>query len=99
MGYRARRKALVTALAEHLPGAEIHGVEAGRHVNLLVSGHSERAIRREAAARRIVFESLGDFGVEAPDEPATLMLGYAPMSEPALRAGVAELAAAIAAAA
>ena len=56
MVYRARRKALVTALAEHLPGAEIHGVEAGLHVNLVVSGHSERAIRREAAARRIVFE-------------------------------------------
>jgi GntR family transcriptional regulator/MocR family aminotransferase len=98
--YRSRRNTLVAALEEALPGSAIHGVAAGLHVNIVLpSGHSEQAIRREATARRIAFETLADYRADAPDEPATLMLGYAQMSESALRAGVAELAAAIAVAA
>ena len=97
--YRARRNALVAALQESLPGAEIQGVAAGLHVSVVLgAGHSEQAIRREADARGLAFETLSDFRADAPDEPATLVLGYAPMSEPSLRAGVAELAQAIAAA-
>ena len=97
--YRARRNALVTALQESLPGAEVQGVAAGLHVSVVLgAGYSEQAIRREAGARRLALETLSDFRPDAPDEPATLMLGYASMSEPSLRAGVAELAQAIAAA-
>ena len=94
--YRSRRNTLVAALEEAFPASAIHGVAAGLHVNVVLPGHSEQAIRREATARRIAFETLADFRADAPDEPATLMLGYAQMSEWALRAGVAELAAAIA---
>lgn len=98
--YRSRRNTLIAALDEALPGSAIHGVAAGLHVNVVLPpGHSEQAIRRVATARRIAFETLTDFRADAPDQPATLMLGYAQMSDSALRAGVAELAAAIAVAA
>jgi len=95
--YRARRDAIVEALARSIPGAAIRGIAAGLHVTVeLAAGTSERAIRRAAEDRRIVLESLCDFQRDAPDDPAILVLGYAAMTEPALRAGVAELAAAIA---
>jgi GntR family transcriptional regulator/MocR family aminotransferase len=97
--YRARRDAIVAALTLALPRARLRGIAAGLHVTVeLPRGIGERAIRRAAADRRIVFESQLDFEPDAPDEPAILMLGYGAMSEPSLRAGVAELAAAIAAA-
>jgi GntR family transcriptional regulator/MocR family aminotransferase len=96
--YRARRDAIIGALAQALPRARLRGIAAGLHVTVELRGASERAIRRAAADRRIVLESQSDFEPDAPDQPAILMLGYGSMSEPSLRAGVAELAAAIAAA-
>jgi GntR family transcriptional regulator/MocR family aminotransferase len=93
--YRARRDALVAALAEALPEAEIGGIAAGLHLTVrLPAGHDDTAIRAEAGRRRIVFNTLSDYRTD-PSDPPTLMLGYAQLPEPAIRAGVKELAAAI----
>ena len=95
--YRARRDALVAALADELPEAAVRGIAAGLHATVeLPAGHDEEAIRAEAARRRIALETMHGFrrGGGAP----TLLLGYARTPEPAIRAGVRELAAAVAAA-
>jgi GntR family transcriptional regulator/MocR family aminotransferase len=88
--YRARRDALVAALAHELPEATIKGIAAGLHVTVeLPPGHDEQAIQTRARARRIVFSTLSDY---AGSGPPTLMLGYGQLPEPAIRAGVRELA-------
>jgi GntR family transcriptional regulator/MocR family aminotransferase len=94
--YRRRRDALVDALAEVLPEAAVRGVAAGLHVTLeLPDGDSEQAIREQAHERRIELETMSDYRPGARDRPPTLLLGYAQMSEPAIRAGVRELAIAV----
>ena len=94
--YAQRRDALVEALRTELPEAEVRGIAAGLHATVLVPGGADReaAIRAEAARRRIRLEVMGDYR-PGHDGPATLLLGYAQMSEPAIRAGVKELAAAV----
>jgi GntR family transcriptional regulator/MocR family aminotransferase len=94
--YRARRDALIDALAETLPEATIGGVAAGLHATVrLTDADDDGAIREQAGLRRIAIETLSDFSAGAPAQAPTLMLGYAQMSEPAIRAGVRELADAI----
>ena len=97
--YRARRDALVEALSVCLPEAAIHGVAAGLHVNVqLPGGDSEESIREEARRRRVELETMSEFRPNAPDGPPVLLLGYAQMPEPTIRAGVRELAEAVRAA-
>jgi GntR family transcriptional regulator/MocR family aminotransferase len=92
--YRGRRDRLVTALADELPEARVRGIAAGMHVMVeLGPGDDERAIRDAARERRIRFETLADYGVV--DGPPVLMLGYGQIAEPAIPAGIAELAAAV----
>ena len=94
--YRAQRDAFVSALAEELPEATVHGIAAGLHVTVrLPDGHDQDAISAEARRRRVEIETLTDY---AHSGPPTLMLGYAQTPLPAIRAGVAELAAAVRAA-
>jgi GntR family transcriptional regulator / MocR family aminotransferase len=94
---RARRDALVAALADELPEATVRGIAAGLHVTVrLPPGHDHDAIRDEARHRRIELETNGDYDIGGG--PATMMLGYGQMPEPAIRAGVRELAAAVRAA-
>jgi GntR family transcriptional regulator / MocR family aminotransferase len=88
--YRARRDALVEAIGEFLPEAEILGIAAGLHATVRLDV-DEDALRAEAAERRIAFETMRDY--EAGD--GTLLLGYAPLPEATIRAGVRELGAAI----
>ena len=89
--YRERRDALVAALAELIPEARVRGIAAGLHVTVeLPDGYDERAIREAAFARRIVFNTLGDY-FTASRRPM-LFLGYGQLPEPAIRAGVRELA-------
>ena len=92
--YRARRDALVQALADELPEATVKGIAAGLHVTVEIPGVDERALAEEAARRRIRFNTMLDYRDPAPG-PATLMLGYGQLAEPAIRAGVRELAAAV----
>jgi GntR family transcriptional regulator / MocR family aminotransferase len=85
--YRARRDALVAAVSEHLPDAEILGIAAGLHATVRLPDADEDVLRSAAADRRIAFETMRDY--EAGD--GTLLLGYAPLPEPTIRAGIAEL--------
>jgi GntR family transcriptional regulator / MocR family aminotransferase len=95
--YRARREAFVAALADELPEATVQGIAAGLHVTVELPGGSDlAAIREEGRRRRIELETSDDYGLGGPPR---LMLGYARTSEPAIRPGVRELAAAVRAAA
>src|SRR4051794_24956713 len=93
--YRARRDALVQALADELPDATVKGIAAGLHVTVEISGVEERALADESARRGIRFNTMLDYRDPAPHAAATLMLGYGQLAEPAIRAGVRELAAAV----
>jgi GntR family transcriptional regulator / MocR family aminotransferase len=97
--YRARRDALVHALTEALPEATVRGVAAGLHVTVRLSdSDDEQTIREEARRRRVELETMGDFRPDARAGPPALVLGYAQIAEPAIRAGVHELAQAVQAA-
>ena len=73
---------------------------AGRYVTVeLPEGVDESAIRAQAHRRRVEIETMSDFRPAAHDRPPVLLLGYAQLSEPAIRAGVEELAEAVRAAA
>ena len=97
--YRARRDTLVQALNTQLPEATVRGIAAGLHVTVeLPRSDDEQTILREARRRRVELEAMSDFRPGARDHPPALVLGYAQMPEPAIRAGVRELAQAIQAA-
>jgi GntR family transcriptional regulator/MocR family aminotransferase len=92
--YAARRSALIGALAAELPEATVRGIAAGLHVTVeLPDGIAEAAVRAEAQARRIALATMSDYGEHAG--PATLMLGYGHLPEPAVLPGVRGLADAI----
>ncbi len=88
--YRARRDALVEAIAADLPEATVCGIAAGLHVTVeLPPDFDERAIKAAAGEQRIVFNVMADYSTHGAP---TLMLGYGQLPEPAIRAGVRELA-------
>jgi GntR family transcriptional regulator/MocR family aminotransferase len=94
--YRARRDAMVEALAAELPEATVRGIAAGLHVTVeLPRGDDEQAIRREAGRRRVELGLMDDYRPQGDRYPPTLMLGYPQMAEPAIRAGVRLLAEAV----
>jgi DNA-binding transcriptional MocR family regulator len=62
----------------------------------LPEGDDEEVIRTEADTRRIALAVMSEYGVHTG--PATLMLGYGHLPEPAVRPGVRGLAEAIRAA-
>ena len=64
----------------------------------LPDSDDEQAIREEARLRGIELETMSDFRPDASGRPPALVLGYAQMSEPAIRAAVTELAVAVRAA-
>jgi GntR family transcriptional regulator/MocR family aminotransferase len=93
---RARRDALVAALATHVPGARVTGLAAGLHVVV-------RLRRPVAAAPLAAALAAREVGVVPllweRESTAALVLGYAALPEPALAEGVRRLAAALAEAA
>jgi GntR family transcriptional regulator/MocR family aminotransferase len=90
--YRARRDALVAALARELPGWRIgDGIAAGLHVvALLPEVVDEAAFLAAAAEHRMRLHGLSWFRVR-PGPPG-LVLGFGSASEPALARAVAQLA-------
>ena len=97
--YRARRDALLEALAEALPDAIPRGVAAGLHVTVqLPDSDDEHAIEEEARQRRVELETMTDYRADVAERAPGLVLGYAQMSEPAIRAGIHELGEAVRAA-
>ena len=94
--YRARRDALVLALKESLPEATVFGICAGLHATIGLSDtDDERAIQDEAHRRGIAIGIPGENGTRSRGGPPTLLLGYAHVNEPTIRAGIKELAAAV----
>ena len=86
--HRARRDALVDALARHLPAAEVTGIAAGLHATVRLSRPVDLDALRDACAEASV-------GLDWP-RPDRLLLGYANLAEPAIEEGVRRLAAAVA---
>ncbi len=92
--YGRRRAALLGALADALPAATAHGIEAGLHVLVqLPPGAGEAATLSAAAARGVGLDGLADHATRP--QPPGLVLGYGNVSEPAMRRGVELLAQAL----
>jgi GntR family transcriptional regulator / MocR family aminotransferase len=94
--YRARRDVMVAALAGALPEATVRGIAAGLHAIVeLPAGDDEQAIRDEARQRGIALAILDSYRIDPRHRSPTLLLGYGQVSEPAIQAGISELAAAV----
>jgi GntR family transcriptional regulator / MocR family aminotransferase len=91
--YRARRDALLTALASCLPEWRPVGVAAGLHVVVrLPEGTDDTLVSRQLAERGVNASALSTYAAEYSPYPG-LVLGYAALSPDRLRAAVAEIAA------
>jgi GntR family transcriptional regulator / MocR family aminotransferase len=94
--YRARRDALIAALAKALPEATVFGISAGLHATVgLPHTDDVRAIQEEASRRGIAVSLMLHNCIKTRGAPPTLLLGYAGVSEASIRVGVTELAAAV----
>ena len=92
--YRARRDTLVAALSRDLPDCPPAGVAAGLHLVMhLPPDADERAVLERARSRGVGLYGLSEHRIE-PGPPA-LLLGYGRITEAAIAAAVAELAAAV----
>jgi GntR family transcriptional regulator/MocR family aminotransferase len=92
--YRARRDALVEALADLMPEAAVEGVAAGLHLVVgLPGGVEEDACIAAAEERGIALAGIAEHAVEP--RPPALLLGYGRIAEPAIARGVAALVAAV----
>jgi GntR family transcriptional regulator/MocR family aminotransferase len=90
--YRARRDALVRAVAAHLSGARVTGLAAGLHV-ILRLGREVDGLRliAAAAARSVGVYPLGYAFMKPMPAHDSLVLGYANLSEPAIEEGIRRL--------
>lgn len=93
--YRQRRDALVAAVAEHLEGASITGLEAGHHALLrLPAGVDEERVVAHAAAEGIAVRGLSDYRVTPDDEasrdplPPALVIGFGNVTTRQIREGI-----------
>jgi GntR family transcriptional regulator/MocR family aminotransferase len=94
--YRARRDALLAAVARHLPGARVTGIAAGLHVIVRLAEQVDGAALARAAARRSVgVYPLGFAFMRVPARQDGVVLGYANLTETQIERGIAELAAAL----
>jgi GntR family transcriptional regulator / MocR family aminotransferase len=89
--YRARRDALVGALARHLPGCRPTGVAAGLHLVVsLPPDAGEAEVLEAARSRGVGLSGLSEHRIR-PGAPA-LLVGYGRIVEPAIDEGVRALA-------
>jgi GntR family transcriptional regulator/MocR family aminotransferase len=90
--YAARRRAMLDALARELPDARVTGVAAGLHVVVLLPGGvDEGAVVAAAADRDVDVTGLRTLYARARPPAPGLVLGYAPLSERAIREGIRRL--------
>ncbi|WP_173861622.1 PLP-dependent aminotransferase family protein [Streptomyces aureus] len=96
--YRERRDALLSALAEHLPGTGVSGIAAGLHVIARVPGRygpPERFLARSAAAG-VALRPLEEYGTARPgDGEVRLVIGYAHLAPSVVTAGIRRVAEAV----
>ena len=91
--YRARRDALIAALAEELPDTEVSGIAAGLHATVrLPDSDDEDAIVQEARRRRIEVGPMAENWADPDGRPPTLLVGYGQIQEAAIRPAVRALA-------
>jgi GntR family transcriptional regulator/MocR family aminotransferase len=94
--YRARRAALVAAIARHLPGAVVTGAAAGLYLLVRTPSPFDGAALEASARRRGVGSyALGSAYMEPRSHDDGLILGYANLPEPAIEEGVRRLALAL----
>jgi len=94
--YRARRDALVAALARHLPGARVTGVAAGLHAIVRLEREVDGlALVRAARRRSVGVYPLGYAYMDVRAVHDGLVLGYANLAEPAIEEGIRRLAGAL----
>ena len=91
---RARRDAMLTALHEHLPHAQVLGVAAGLHLLVTLPGGSNNTaddveLAAEADAAGVLVHPLSAHRI-APGPPG-LVLGYAAQAPDRIREGIARL--------
>jgi GntR family transcriptional regulator/MocR family aminotransferase len=92
---RRRRSAMIGALAQGLPGADVTGQPIGLFALVrLPDAVEEAAVVRQAAQRGISVTGLAEHRLAAGEPPA-LVLGYGNASEPELVRGVGELCAVV----
>jgi GntR family transcriptional regulator / MocR family aminotransferase len=90
---RARRDALIDAVARELPGAHVSGVSAGLHALVRLP----RAVELQPLLAGAVAQSLGIYPlnlhrIDPGGGVQALVMGYANLSEPAIAEGVRRLA-------
>ena len=94
--YRSRRDAMLAALDEALPEAEVMGIAAGLHVTIrLPNGDDERAIAEEAGRRGIAIGTLDKFRSRPGTGDPTLLLNYGRLTEATIRRAILELGAVV----
>jgi GntR family transcriptional regulator / MocR family aminotransferase len=90
---RARRDALIAAVARELRGARVSGVSAGLHALVRLPRAVEpQALIAGAAAQSLGLYSLNFHRIDPQGEVEALVMGYANLSEPAIAEGVRRLA-------
>ncbi len=95
--YRARRDALVAAVAAHIPGARVTGVAAGLHAIVRLREPVDGMELLRAAARRSVGVYPLGYAYASPRARGDgVVLGYANLAEPAIEEGVRRLGEALA---
>jgi GntR family transcriptional regulator/MocR family aminotransferase len=91
---RARRDALIEAVAEHLPEAHVSGISAGLHALVrLPRDFDVQGLYAGAQARSLGLYPLSVHEAEPKPRSDALVMGYANLSEPAIEEGVRRLAA------
>jgi GntR family transcriptional regulator/MocR family aminotransferase len=90
---RARRDALLAAVARSLPEARVSGISAGLHALVRLPRPVDAQRLLESAARRSVgVYPLSFHMMNPPRETDAVVLGYAGLTEPAIAEGIARLA-------
>ncbi len=91
---RARRDALIAAVARELPGASVSGISAGLHALVhLPHAVDSHELMRVAEDRSLRVYPLELHRIEPRELADSLVMGYANLSEPAIEEGVRRLAA------
>jgi GntR family transcriptional regulator/MocR family aminotransferase len=86
--YQRRRKALLDALAHHLPQAHVDEGAAGLYeLAMLPAGVEEPALISAAAGRGVGLEGLALHRFK-PTGPPGLVLGFAALPEPAIEQSI-----------
>lgn len=94
--YRRRRDALVEAIRQRLPDAQLTGIAAGLHLVLeLPPGTSSAAVVEQAAGADVGVRDLDSYRIQPDPSTPGLVLGYGNLNDNAVVPAVTELAHAI----